>query len=167
MDDAQWSGRAIQYSPIGVIRSPFTKRQGMPIQAAFADGAAGTVDLKPQYAEGLKDLEGFSHLILVYHFHRSEGYQLRVRPFLDEATRGVFATRAPRRPNAIGISTVRLERIEGNRLYVSDLDMVDGTPLLDIKPYVPQFDDRQKARIGWLEGRVREGSSVRADDRFR
>jgi tRNA-Thr(GGU) m(6)t(6)A37 methyltransferase TsaA len=139
----------------------------MPIQAAFADGAAGTVDLKPQYAEGLKDLEGFSHLILVYHFHRSEGYQLRVRPFLDEATRGVFATRAPRRPNAIGISTVRLERIEGNRLYVSDLDMVDGTPLLDIKPYVPQFDDRQKARIGWLEGRVREGSSVRADDRFR
>jgi tRNA-Thr(GGU) m(6)t(6)A37 methyltransferase TsaA len=138
----------------------------MPIQAAFADGAAGMVEVEPQYGEGLKDLEGFSHLILVYHFHQSEGYQLQVRPFLEEVVHGVFATRAPRRPNAVGISTVRLERIEGNRLYVSDLDVVDGTPLLDIKPYVPQFDDRCKVRIGWLEKRVGEGHSMRADDRF-
>jgi tRNA-Thr(GGU) m(6)t(6)A37 methyltransferase TsaA len=166
MDGARWADEPIQYSPIGVIRSPFAERRGMPIQAAFADGAAGMIELKPQYAAGLKDLQGFSHLILVYHFHQSEGDQLLVRPFLDEAAHGVFATRAPRRPNAIGISTVRLERIEGTTLYVSDLDMLDGTPLLDIKPYVPQFDDRQEVRIGWLEKGLGEAGSRRADDRF-
>lgn len=166
MDEAHSSREPIRYSPIGVIRSPFTQRPGMPIQAAFAGGAAGRVELRPEYAEGLKDLEGFSHLILVYHFHQSEGYQLQVRPFLDEAPHGVFATRAPRRPNAIGISTVRLERIEGTTLYVSDLDVLDGTPLLDVKPYVPQFDDRREVRIGWLEKRMGEAASRRADDRF-
>jgi tRNA-Thr(GGU) m(6)t(6)A37 methyltransferase TsaA len=166
MHEAQCAGAPIQYSPIGVIRSPFAERQGMPIQAAFAEGAAGTIELQPEYAEGLMDLEGFSHLILVYHFHHSQGYQLRVRPFLEEVAHGVFATRAPRRPNPIGISTVRLERIEGTRLYISGLDVVDGTPLLDIKPYVPQFDDRRKARIGWLEKRVHVANEKRADGRF-
>jgi tRNA-Thr(GGU) m(6)t(6)A37 methyltransferase TsaA len=157
---------SIEYQPIGVIHSPFKQRKGMPIQAAFAQGASGTVELEPQYADGLEDLEGFSHVILLYHFHLSKGCQLQVKPFLEEETHGVFATRAPRRPNAIGISVVRLERIEGTKLYVSDLDIVDGTPLLDIKPYVPQFDDRSNARIGWLEKRIHRANSKKADKRF-
>ncbi len=158
--------RAIQYKPIGVIHSPFLQRRAMPIQSAYADGAVGTVELQPQYVDGLKDMEGFSHLILLYHFHLSEGYQLQVRPFLDEETRGVFATRAPNRPNAIGLSVVRLERVEGTTLHILDVDVVDGTPLLDVKPYVPHFDHRRQARIGWLEKRVGQGRSMRADDRF-
>jgi len=157
---------SIAYWPIGIIRSPFTQRQGMPIQAAFAQGVSGTVELEPQYVDGLKDLDGFSHIILLYHFHLSEGYQLQVRPFLDEETHGVFAMRAPNRPNAIGISVVRLERIEGTKLYVSDLDIVDGTPLLDIKPYVPRFDDRSNVRIGWLEKRIHRANTKKADGRF-
>jgi tRNA-Thr(GGU) m(6)t(6)A37 methyltransferase TsaA len=158
--------QSIEYHPIGVTHSPFKQRQGMPIQAAFAQGASGTLELEPQYADGLKGLEGFSHVILLYHFHLSKGCQLQVKPFLDEETHGVFATRAPRRPNAIGISVVRLERIEGTKLYVSGLDIVDGTPLLDIKPYVPQFDDRSDARIGWLEKRIHQADTRQADDRF-
>ncbi len=166
MHKKRLSVQPIRYRPIGVIHSPFTQRQGMPIQAAFAHAVSGTIELEPQYADGLKDLEGFSHLILLYHFHLSEGYQLQVKPFLEEEMHGVFAMRAPNRPNAIGISVVRLERIEGSRLYVSDLDVVDGTPLLDIKPYVPQFDDRHDVRIGWLEGRVHGAGSKRSDGRF-
>jgi tRNA-Thr(GGU) m(6)t(6)A37 methyltransferase TsaA len=156
----------VQYQPIGVIRSPFDQRQGMPIQAAFSQGARGAIELEPALVDGLKDLEGFSHLILIYHFHRSDGYRLQVRPYLDEQVHGVFATRAPRRPNAIGSSVVRLERIDGATLHVIDVDVVDGTPLLDIKPYVPQFDDRPEARIGWLEERVQRAASKTADGRF-
>jgi len=157
---------SIEYAAIGVIRSPFKQRLGMPIQAAFAEWASGVVELDPRYVRGVKDLEGFSHLILLYHFHLSEGYKLQVKPFLDEARHGVFATRAPRRPNAIGISVVRLERIEGARLHVSGLDVVDGTPLLDIKPYVPQFDDRGDVRIGWLEKGIHLANAGKADGRF-
>jgi tRNA-Thr(GGU) m(6)t(6)A37 methyltransferase TsaA len=157
---------SIEYRPIGVIHSPFLQRQGMPIQAAFAEGVSGTVELQPQYVDGLKDLEGFSHIVLLYHFHLSQGYQLQVRPFLAEEVHGVFAMRAPNRPNAIGISVVRLERIEGTKLSVSDLDVVDGTPLLDIKPYVPQFDDRADARIGWLEQAIHQARSRKANGRF-
>ncbi len=138
----------------------------MPIQAAFADGAAGTVQLEPEYAPGLKDLEGFSHIILLYHFHLSKGHALQVKPFLEDREHGVFATRAPRRPNSIGISVVRLDRIEGNVLHVSGLDIVDGTPLLDIKPYVPGFDDRNQVRIGWLDGRIDPARVQEADRRF-
>ncbi len=166
MRDKHFTEGVIQFKPIGVIHSPFLQRRAMPIQAAFAEGAVGTVELHPQYVDGLKDLEGFSHLILLYHFHLSDGYQLQVRPFLDEATRGVFATRAPNRPNPIGLSVVRLTRVEGATLRILDVDVVDGTPLLDIKPYVPHFDDRREVRIGWLENKVGRGSSTRADDRF-
>jgi tRNA-Thr(GGU) m(6)t(6)A37 methyltransferase TsaA len=157
---------SIEYRPIGVIHSPFLQRQGMPIQAAFAEGVSGTVELQPQYVDGLKDLDGFSHIVLLYHFHLSEGYRLQVRPFLDEQVHGLFAMRAPNRPNAIGISVVRLERVEGTKLTVSGLDVVDGTPLLDIKPYVPQFDDRADARIGWLKKRIQQARSRKADGRF-
>ena len=166
MHQDQGPNNCVTYRPIGVIHSPFTERSGMPIQAAFAADAVGTVELEPEYAPGLKDLEGFSHIMLVYHFHLSKGYALQVRPFLEEEVHGVFATRAPRRPNSIGISVARLERVEGNVLHISGVDVVDGTPLLDIKPYVPGFDDRGKVRIGWLEGRMDAARARNADDRF-
>jgi tRNA-Thr(GGU) m(6)t(6)A37 methyltransferase TsaA len=115
----------------------------------------------------LKDLGGFSHIILIYHFHQiSEKYALEVKPFLDDTPRGIFATRAPRRPNPIGISVVRLEKIEGARLYISNVDILDGTPLLDIKPYVPDFDREEDIRIGWLTNKVHQATSKKSDERF-
>lgn len=157
----------IIYWPIGIIRSPFRDIEGMPIQPLAAKGIAGTIELAPAYGAGLKDLGGFSHLILLYHFHLSEGYALQVKPFLDDCRHGVFATRAPKRPNAIGLSTVRLIRIDHCTLYLEDVDIVDGTPLLDIKPYVPAFDAHGAERIGWFAGKLQEAGSARADGRFR
>lgn len=157
----------IEYRPIGVIRSPFKSIEGMPIQSAGAKGIAGSVELHETFVDGLKDLEGFSHVILIYHFHRSRGYALHVKPFLDDQLRGVFSTRAPRRPNAVGLSIVRLLRVEGSLLHIEDVDIVDGTPLLDIKPYVPAFDAREVERTGWLSSRAGGFSAVRADKRFK
>ena len=154
----------IEYRPIGLIHTPFTERQGMPIQPSRGRGVRGTVELAPEFADGLTDLDGFSHVVLIYHFHRSRGFDLRVTPFLDTVKRGLFATRAPRRPNAIGLSVVRLLGIEGNRIEVQDLDILDGTPLLDIKPYVPEFDHRTEVCEGWLEGV--KNRDVDSDDRF-
>jgi len=156
----------IQYTPIGVIRSPFKSIEGMPIQSAAAKGVAGSVEIFEMFVDGLKYLEGFSHIILIYHFHRSRGYTLRVKPFMDDHLRGVFATRAPRRPNAAGISLVRLLRVEGSILRIEDVDILDGTPLLDIKPYVPAFDARKAVRTGWLSSRAGGLSAVRSDKRF-
>ena len=156
----------IEYRPIGVIHSPFSEAQGIPIQPRFGRGIEGTVTIFPEHVEGLRDLDGFSHITLLYHFHRSSGYALTVRPFLDERKRGLFATRAPRRPNPIGISTVRLVGIEGTTLHIVDLDILDGTPLLDIKPYVPAFEHPEAIRIGWLTGKLNEGDSLTSDDRF-
>lgn len=153
--------------PIGVIRSPYKDIKGMPIQASGARGVKGVVEIEPEFAEGLRDLEGFSHIILIYHFHLSEGYSLVVKPFLDERQRGLFATRAPRRPNPIGISVVGLEGIEGCKLHIQDVDVLDGTPLLDIKPYVPEFDVREADRCGWLEGKALGAATTEADERFR
>ncbi|MGD9037864.1 MAG: tRNA (N6-threonylcarbamoyladenosine(37)-N6)-methyltransferase TrmO, partial [Syntrophobacterales bacterium] len=121
----------------------------------------------PEYGDGLKDLDGFSHIFLLYHFHLSQGYSLTVKPYLDDSLRGVFATRAPRRPNAIGISVVRLVEIEGCTLHIEDLDIADSTPLLDIKPYVPEFDSREVERIGWLAGKAEKAAEVGADERFK
>jgi tRNA-Thr(GGU) m(6)t(6)A37 methyltransferase TsaA len=139
--------------PIGVIHSPFRDRKGMPIQAAFSE-AQGTVEIDPEYADGLEGIEGFSHIILLYLFHQSDGYQLRVKPFLDDVEWGLFATRYPARPNPIGISVVKLLARDGNRLLVGGIDVLDGTPLLDVKPFVPRFDHREGARVGWLEGKT-------------
>jgi tRNA (adenine37-N6)-methyltransferase len=153
--------------PIGVIHTPFKELENMPIQPSGAAGIRGTVDLFPEFAEGLKDLDGFSHLILLYHFHESRGYKLIVTPFLDSEQRGVFATRAPKRPNPIGLSIVSLVQIRGSSLEIDNVDVLDGTPLLDIKPYVPEFDLQENCRIGWLEqarGKVRD---KRSDERFR
>ena len=158
------SDTELTLEPIGVIHSPFEEVAGMPIQPGRARGVEGSVEVDAAYEEGLQDLDGFSHIILLYHFHRSEGYRLRVVPFLDTEPRGLFATRAPRRPNPLGLSVVRLDRIEGRTLSILDVDVLDGTPLLDIKPFVPDFDAPGEARIGWI-AQARKGD-VHADDRF-
>ncbi len=157
----------IVYRPIGIIHTPFKELENMPIQPSGAAGIHGTVDLYPEFAEGLKDLDGFSHLILLYHFHESRGHKLIVTPFLDSEPRGVFATRAPKRPNPIGLSIVRLIRIQGATLDIENVDILEGTPLLDIKPYVPEFDHQEECRIGWLEQVRRMVKAKRSDDRFR
>ena len=157
----------IEYEPIGVIHTPFAEAGGMPIQPAAAQGIEGTVEVEEPFRDGLADLEGFSHVILLYHFHRSRGCEHRVVPFLDSQPRGVFATRAPRRPNPIGLSVVRLVGIQDGVLRVANVDILDGTPLLDIKPYVPDFDGAEAVRIGWLEQARRSMSGGRSDDRFR
>lgn len=144
----------IEYRPIGIIHTPFKQPQGAPVQPRRSEGARGTVELLPEYAEGLKDLDGFSHIVLLYHLHRSKGFRLLVTPHWDTALRGVFATRAPHRPNAIGLSVVRLIRVDGITLYIRDVDMIDGTPLLDIKPYVPELETEDEIRIGWLKGKA-------------
>jgi tRNA-Thr(GGU) m(6)t(6)A37 methyltransferase TsaA len=156
----------ITYNPIGIIHSPFKDIKGMPIQPAGAKGIAGTIEIKPEYVDGLQDIEGFSHIILIYHFHLSKGYSLKVKPFLDETLRGVFATRAPRRPNPIGISVVKLVKVEGTILHIEDIDIVDGTPLLDIKPYVPEFDITGGKKLGWLSKKIKKVHEVKADERF-
>ena len=156
----------IQYKPIGIIHSPFQEAKGTPIQPVGAKGIGGNVEVLPEYAEGLKDLEGFSHIILLYHFHLAGTPSMIVTPFMDGIPRGVFATRSPRRPNAIGISVVRLIRIEKNILHIQDIDIVDGTPLLDIKPHVPDFDVREVQRIGWLEKNIQKLGSSKDDGRF-
>lgn len=156
----------ITYSSIGTIHSPFQHPRGMPIQPSSEFSAPGRVVVLPEYTAGLKDLEGFSHIILIYHLHRSSGYALTVTPFLDAKTHGVFATRAPRRPNPIGISVVQLINIENNTLHVDRLDIIDGTPLLDIKPYVPEFDSPPVIHLGWLEDVKSKVKTARSDRRF-
>lgn len=152
--------------PIGKISSPYHDPTGMPIQPRAALGVKGQVILDPSYSVGLKDLEGFSHIILIYYFHRSGEGDLLVKPFLDDQKHGVFATRAPRRPNSIGISVVKLIRIQENTLEVENVDILDDTPLLDIKPYIPDFDHTEDVRIGWLENRRDKIPGKRSDDRF-
>ena len=154
------------YEPIGVVRSPHAQPKGTPIQPTAALGIEGTIELFPEYVDGLADLEGFSHLILLYHLHLAGSSRLMVTPFLDGQPHGVFATRAPARPNPIGLSVVCLRRIEGNLLYLSDVDIVDGTPLLDIKPYVPRFDAPERVRCGWLEQGVSRLGDAKDDGRF-
>ena len=156
----------IRYKQIGIIHSAFKEIKGIPIQPTAAKGIDGTVEIFQEYAEGLKDLDGFSHVILIYHFHLSKESSLKVKPFMDDQEHGVFSTRAPSRPNSIGISVVRIIKIEGNILYIQDLDIVDGTPLLDIKPYVPEFDMRDVKKKGWLDKNVSKLSTSEDDGRF-
>jgi tRNA-Thr(GGU) m(6)t(6)A37 methyltransferase TsaA len=141
--------------PIGVIHSPFTEKGQTPIQASRSQ-AIGMVEVNPEFIDGLQDLEGFSHIFLLYAFHNSTSYSLRIKPFLDNQERGLFATRYPSRPNPIGLSIVRLLSRQDNALTVEGVDVLDGTPLLDIKPYVPEFDVRSNTRTGWYETRSKE-----------
>ncbi len=158
--------KEVIYKPIGVVHSPFKMPQDVPIQSAVAKEVVGSVEVSQEYVEGLKDVEGFSHLILVYHFHLAQQYSLLVTPFLDKRLHGVFSTRAPSRPNPVGVSIVRLTKIEKNLLHIQDVDIIDGTPLLDIKLFVPEFDQRKAERIGWLEKKVNKMYSSRDDGRF-
>jgi len=156
----------IIYNSIGMIYTPFNDIDNMPIQPAGASNVEGRIEIKQEFAEGLVDLDGFSHIILLYHLHKVESHKLTVIPFLDTRPHGVFSTRAPKRPNPIGLSVVKLLKNEKNILYVSHVDMLDSTPLLDIKPYVPEFDEYKSVKIGWIEnarGRVKHQKS---DKRF-
>jgi tRNA-Thr(GGU) m(6)t(6)A37 methyltransferase TsaA len=157
----------IEFTPIGIIHSPFMVPEGMPIQPTGAAGIKGTVEVFENFHAGLKDLDGFSHIILLYHFHHSHGLNLHVVPFMDSEPRGLFATRAPKRPNPIGISVVQLDKIKDGVLHIQNVDILDGTPLLDIKPYVPEFDAQVEVRTGWLEKAGRTVSSWKSDNRFK
>lgn len=156
------------FSPIGTIHTPFKNLEGMPIQPAGAKGISGTVELSPAYEEGLKDLKGFSHIILLYLFHRSRSFKLTVTPFMDTAPRGLFATRAPKRPNPLGLSIVRLVGVVGTTLHIENIDVLDGTPLIDIKPYVPEFDlPDGPVKVGWLEPSKKQVRERKSDNRFK
>jgi len=143
------------YSPIGIIHSPHKEPEKTPIQPVYAQGITGKIEVYPEYVEGLKDLEGFSHIYLIYHFHKSDKVKLTVKPFLEYVERGLFSTRAPFRPNPIGLSIVKLLKIEDNFIEVENIDILDGTPLLDIKPYTSKFDSFEVLKSGWQDN-VRE-----------
>ncbi len=155
------------YNPIGLINTPHKKRKNMPIQPPGAKCIKGQIVLDPVFVDGIKDLDGFSHIILLYAFDRSDGYSLQTMPFLENIKRGLFSTRAPRRPNAIGLSVVKLTGINGNIIDIENVDMLDQTPLLDIKPFVDVFDcPDEPVKIGWLANRVKQVHDKRSDERF-
>lgn len=139
----------IRYRPIGVIRTPHTDPASCPIQPRYATGIEGRIEVDPAFEEGLADLDGFSHIVLLFHLDRAKPPRLKVVPYLDDRPRGVFATCAPSRPNPIGLSVVRLLRRDGCVLHIADVDMLDRTPLLDIKPYIERFGVRGPVRSGW------------------
>ncbi|MGB2876739.1 MAG: tRNA (N6-threonylcarbamoyladenosine(37)-N6)-methyltransferase TrmO [Dehalococcoidales bacterium] len=154
----------MEVQTIGIIRSPFKEPTGTPIQASVAQDAEGIIEVYPQFVQGLKDLDGFDRIWLLYWFHQAAPAKMIVTPFMDDKPRGLFATRAPCRPNPIGISPVRLLKIEASCLHIADIDVLDGTPLLDIKPYAPKFDHFAVGRVGWMEGA--EHNRRLADNRF-
>ncbi len=139
---------------IGVIHTPYKKLSNVPIQGVLKPEVTGILEVFPEYEDGLKDIEGFSHIILLYYFHLAEKVELQRKPFLDDKEHGIFSIRAPNRPNPIGFSVVRLLRKEQNKLYISEIDMLDGTPLIDIKPYVTKLDIRIDAIDGWLKNKL-------------
>ncbi|MEA4957889.1 tRNA (adenine(37)-N6)-methyltransferase [bioreactor metagenome] len=158
----------IEFTPIGTVHSPFDELEGMPIQPIGARGIKGEIHLRDDLIPGLKDLDGFSHLTLVYYLHKVKGYSLEVKPFLDNDHHGVFATRSPRRFNPIGISVVKLDSVKDNIIEISNVDILNGTPLLDIKPYVPQLyeDTCKDLKIGWFEDKHENAENTKSDDRF-
>jgi tRNA (adenine37-N6)-methyltransferase len=159
---------SIHIQPIGVIHTPHKDIKNMPIQPIAASGIKGYVELLPEYVAGLKDLEGFSHITLLYHFHKIKSYDLITVPFMDDEPHGIFACKAPKRPNAIGISTVILLNIEGNILNIEQVDMLDGTPLIDIKPFYPRYDNRENVTLGWLEkNKNLPIEKLRSDERYK
>ena len=154
------------YHQIGTIKSPHKEAKGMPIQPSSARGIKGEIELLSKYSDGLKDLDGFSHIIVIYDFNKSTGFSLQAKPFLDDKVHGVFATRAPQRPNPIGISVLKLNAIRDNRLFVENVDMMDETPILDIKPYVSVFDGVDEEIIGWLSEHIDDADFKKSDERF-
>lgn len=157
----------IVLKPIGVIYTPFKHVDGVPVQPSGALNAQGMIELNPDLEQGLMDIEGFSHIILVYHFHLVSKVKLKVIPFLDVNPHGIFATRSPARPNRIGISIVKLMKVDKNLVYFENADMLDQTPLLDIKPFFPQYDNHLDGRSGWLgEAGNIDITKVFSDKRF-
>ncbi|MEA2013165.1 MAG: tRNA (N6-threonylcarbamoyladenosine(37)-N6)-methyltransferase TrmO [Verrucomicrobiota bacterium] len=157
----------IEFSPIGIIYSPFKEKAGMPIQPVSGAGIKGKIEVFDKYVEGLKDIEEFSHIILLYHFHLSEkGYNLQTKPFLEDKKHGVFSIRGPRRPNPIGLSIVKLTSREKNILNIENLDILDGTPLFDIKPYIESFDTQKNVISGWTEKHKKKVKDKKSDARF-
>jgi len=156
----------IAYQVIGVVRSPWTTLEGMPLQSVAAPDARGEIEIHPSFLAGLADLKDFSHVHVIAHLHRGAPGGLTVVPFLDDTPRGIFATRSPRHPNPIGISVVRLLAVRGATLDIAGVDLIDGTPVLDVKPYVPAFDVVAAERTGWLERAAERVHEVRADARF-
>jgi tRNA-Thr(GGU) m(6)t(6)A37 methyltransferase TsaA len=154
-----------KFEPIGLIHLPYKKPEGVPIQPVFSEETTAEIEIYPEFQQGLKDLDGFSHIILLYQFHKSKGYSLLCRPFLDTEERGLFSTRAPKRPNPIGLSVVEIIRIEKNIITIGSPDMVDNTPLLDIKPYVDAFDAKTKVKNGWYD-KAKNRHQIKADERF-
>ena len=157
----------INFKPIGIIHSPFKQIEDMPIQPSAAQGIQGHIELNEEYVDGLCDLDGFSHIYLIFHLHLSKTFNLKVIPFLDDQLRGVFSTRAPKRPNPIGLSVVKLMNINYNILKIENVDIVDGTPLLDIKPYVNEMNAISDYRTGWLAKHSDEMNTKKSDRRFR
>ena len=156
----------INYNPIGYVHSPIKTVEDSPIQSVGADNITGFIELDYSLIDGLKDLDGFSHIIVLYHFHKSKNPQLLCKPFLDNIEHGIFAIRGPNRPNAIGFSIVSIIKIQDNVIHIGNVDILDGTPVLDIKPYVHEFDALINTRSGWLEKYVKRSKTIRSDDRF-
>lgn len=155
------------FEPIGILRTPYLNIKDMPIQPSGASGIRGTLILDPAYRQGIKDLDGFSHIFLIYVLHQAGQPQMTVIPFLDQKPHGVFATRSPKRPNPIGLSIVRLISVDENILTLENVDMLDGSPVIDIKPYVPAFDQPENVKVGWLSKSSQEVKTKRSDDRFK
>jgi tRNA-Thr(GGU) m(6)t(6)A37 methyltransferase TsaA len=149
----------IVMNPIGVIHSPYKEPKDMPIQGVFQPDVEAWAEIYEPYRDGLKDLDGFSHAILLYYFHRSSGEHIQGRPFLEDSTHGVFAMRSPHRPNHIGLSVVKICGIDANKLHFREVDVFDQTPLLDIKPYVKYFDVRENVICGWLDKHFADGQA--------
>lgn len=152
---------------IGTIHSEFKNLENMPVQPVGNSASKGRIELDSKFIEGLKDLEEFSHIIIIYHFHKAEQIKLTVKPFLDNDTHGVFATRSPLRPSHIGLSVVEIDKIKENIIFVKNIDVLDGTPVLDIKPFVPEFDNpKSDIRIGWFTSNVQNAATRLSDNRF-
>lgn len=158
--------KKVIYNIIGIIHSPHKTIEGIPIQPISAKGIKAEIEIFDEYEKGLKDIEEFSHIMVLYDFHKSKDYKLNVKPFLDNKKHGVFATRAPKRPNSIGMSVLKLNKVVKNILYVENVDILDNTPLIDIKPYVSKFDLVEDERNGWLEMRIEKSNKKKSDDRF-
>jgi len=156
----------ITFKPIGIIYSPFKTIENIPIQNIGAKGVKGTIEIFKEFVTGLKNLDGFSHLILIYHLHKVIHDSLLVKPFLDTVEHGIFATRSPVRPNPIGLTVVKLIEIKNNLITIENLDILYETPLLDIKPFLPMIDDTKDIRIGWLTGKIEQFEIKKSDNRF-
>ena len=160
--------KSVKFKIIGTIHTPHTTIENIPIQPVGGKEYRGVIEILPELTDALQDLDGFSHIILLFHFHKTKGYKLKVKPFMDDAEHGLFATRTPKRPSPIGLSTVKILKIEGNKIYFEGADMLDGTPLIDLKPFYTKFDNRPDAICGWLDKKDEKVvRNMRSDDRFK